>query len=184
MENYYLLAIICCLLLFITVVLYLAGHGKKTMHLETPPPKVRNLKLREYCYDNLSFNLLLQKLKKVNVYNPDKRKVNAMDAWFKEATPQLMHDGDCLAYINSYGYLERTFWNNIAELGINPEQDKAFQQMIFSVNNHGLNNFCNLPFGYARRYKLLPEVETIIKTDPRLNAAKRVYELAYKPRKD
>jgi len=156
--------------------------------VKTETKATKDLMLKEYsCYELSSanrFNDLLSKLKKVNLYNPQKRAANEMDDWFKKVTPQLMHDGSCLAYINNYGYLEDSFWVNIANLGLKPEQDKEFQQILFSVRKtscgYWMPNFRNLSFNYGKRYKLLPEIEHIVNTDSCFTTLKETYEFARK----
>lgn len=131
MENYYLLVAICCLLPFIVGGIIFGSKDKKME--QSPKPrmssapvrqKLEDLMFREYSYPlGETGNRLLRKLKE---HCDD-------DAWFLEATPQLMHDGDCLAYINDYEKLRIRFWENIQKLGIHADRDEHFQRLVFSV---------------------------------------------------
>jgi len=130
MENYYLLVAICCLLPFIVGGIIFGSKDKK---MEQSPKlrmssaqvgqKPEDLMFREYSSDVFG-NHLLQKLKK---HCDD-------DAWFLEATPQLMHDGDCLAYINEHEHLAAMFWENIQKLRIHADRDERFQRLVFSIH--------------------------------------------------
>ncbi len=129
MENYYLLVAICCLLPFIIGGIIFGSKDKKMeqspklrMSSAQVSQKPEDLMFCEYRSDVIG-NHLLQKLKK---HYDD-------DAWFLEATPQLMHDGDCLAYINDYLNLKIRFWENIQKLGIHADRDEHFQRLVFSV---------------------------------------------------
>jgi len=193
MEHYYLLIITCCLLPFITSVLWLARQDETSARQVETEIKIspvsqttENLMFKEYYFDEFSsfnrFNSLLAKLKKVNLYNPRTRAADKMDDWFKEVTPQLMHDGSCLAYINHYGHLEDSFWLNMTNLGLKPEQDRKFQQLLISISKTGwgvwIENFDNLLFHFGKNYQLLPEVESILQADSRFALPKRTYEFA------
>jgi hypothetical protein len=155
-----------------------------------------DIMLREYyyafCSKATSADTLLAMLKKVNVYNPKTRQPDEMDEWFRKATPLLMHNGNCLLYINNYGYLEDTFWKNVSELNLHPEQDKIFQQLLFSCHYVDIwgcwyNNFNNMLYHFGYNYNILPEIEDRINSDERLKFAKDVYyrakEYAKKDRK-
>ena len=156
--------------------------------IKTSPffPTAEDFMFREYDYDAFelshSLNSLLSILKKVNFYDPQTRAIDAMDVWFKQATHQLMHEGKCLAYIEHYGHLEDTFWLNMAELNLRPEQDETFQKLLISCykTSWGIwtRNFSNLLWHFGRNYQLLPEVEKILNTDSRLKDALRTYNSA------
>ncbi len=188
MEHYYLLIVICCFLPFILGGIWFARHDCSKIPREikksATSPRAEDEMLKEYYYDEFSthYNGLLSKLKKVNLYDPRIRIADEMDVWFKTMTRELMHDGNCLAYINHYGHLEDTFWKNIQELNISPEQDEKFQRLIVSVYKTDwgvwIRNFCNLPFNYGQRYKLSPNVEKILNNDSRFQDVKQTYELA------
>ncbi len=130
MENYYLLVAICCLLPFIVGGIIFGSKDKK---MEQSPKlrissaqvgqKPEDLMFREYSSDVFGNHLL----KKLIMYCDD-------DAWFLEATPQLMHDGDCLAYINEHEHLEAMFWENIQKLRIYADRDERFQRLVFSIH--------------------------------------------------
>ena len=198
MENYYLLAVICCFSPFIIGGFWFALHDTEQMKREKTEfnsalalPAIEDFMFQEYSYwgfetSNL-FNKLLTKLKEVNVYDPRTRLVDGMDIWFKQVTPQLMHDGKCLGYIEHYGYLEDTFWKNIEKCGLHPEQDKRFQQLLISVNKSSwgflVNNFDNMLFHFGQHFELLPEIENILRTDARFWRPKDVYDLARKHKK-
>lgn len=130
MENYYLLVAICCLLPFIVGGIIFGSKDKKMeqspklrMSSAQVSKKPEDLMFREYSSDVFG-NHLLQKLKK---HCDD-------DAWFLEATPQLMHDGDCLAYINEHKHLAAMFWENIQKLRIYADRDERFQRLVFSIH--------------------------------------------------
>ena len=193
MELHYLLAVICCFVPFIIGGIWFARHDtQKVSPIRSVPvslpviPGCEDLMLKEYCFDEFSsfnrFNSLLAKLKKVNLYNPRTRAADKMDNWFKEATPQLMHDGNCLAYINHYGHIEDSFWLNMANLGLKPEQDRKFQQLLISISKTGwgvwIENFNNLLFHFGKNYQLLPEVENVLNADSRFAIPKQTYEFA------
>ena len=200
MENY-LLAVICCLLPFIIGGIWFAVHDTERMQLPEPEvikspivPEVEDLMLKCYFYSDFDFNpfsSLLEKLKKVNLYDPKTRPFDHMDEWFKGATPKLMHDGKCLAYIDHYGYLEDTLWKNIKELNLQPQTDVKFQKILVSVHKTDwgiwIKNFNNLLFHYGELYELLPEIENIINSDSRFKYVRQTYNLAreyagsYKP---
>ena len=140
MENYYLLVAICCLLPFIVGGIIFGSKDKKMeqspkLRMSSAPvsQKMEDLMFREYSYPlGETGNRLLRKLKE---HCDD-------DAWFLEATPQLMHDGDCLAYINDYEKLRTRFWENIQKLGIHADRDERFQRLVFSVyqSKYGLEH--------------------------------------------
>ncbi len=197
MENYYLLAVMCCLLPFVLGGFWFAWHDN--VSVQQKKNKIAGIQLspvlssvgmmyREYSYDLYDLDVfpdpLLSRLKKVNLYNPAERVPDMMDVWFKKATPKLMHDGKCLAYINHYGHIEDTFWKNVVELNLHPEADKEFQQLVVSCyrTNWGIwhNNFDNLLYHFGKRYSLLPEIEIVLKEDKRLCLAKETYYLARK----
>ena len=131
MENYYLLVAICCLLPFIVGGIIFGSKDKKMeqspkLRMSSAPvsQKMEDLMFREYSYPlGETGNRLLRKLKE---HCDD-------DAWFLEATPQLMHDGDCLAYINENKHLEAMFWENIQKLRIYADRDERFQRLVFSI---------------------------------------------------
>jgi hypothetical protein len=157
MENYYLLVAICCLLPFIVGGIIFGSKDKK---MEQSPKlrissaqvgqKPEDLMFREYSSDVIG-NHLLKKLKK---HCDD-------DAWFLEATPQLMHDGDCLAYINDYEKLRTRFWENIQKLRIYADRDERFQRLVFSIYqtkygwepNFLPSSFCFFGHSYAKRFE-------------------------------
>lgn len=193
MENSYLFAVICCLLPFVIGGIWFAVHDNnpecqtKPEMIQTPVVQgAEDVMLREYYYGIGKLfspsNYLLKELEKVNVYDPRNRCADYMDEWFKNATPKLMHDGVCLAYINNHGHLEDAFWKNIEMCGLNPEQDKKFQQLLISVYKTSwgiwLRNYSNLLFSYGMRYKLLPEIEDILNTDARFGDSKQSYNFA------
>jgi len=193
MEHYYLFSVICCLLPFIAGGIWFAWHDDEPVHQMTAEAKVfpvsqaaEDLMLKEYYFDEFSlfnrFNSLLIKLKEVNLYDPQTRPADKMDDWFKKVTSQLMHDGSCLAYINHYGHLEDSFWLNIANLGLKPEQDRKFQQLLISINKTSwgiwIENFGNLLFHFGKNYQLLPEVESILQADSRFATPKQIYKFA------
>ena len=192
MVQYYLLAAICCVLLLIAIKIWVVLRARRSV-IETNDEEnsfilsraERDIMLRKYDYDPYNTAIfpdtLLEMLKKVNRLNPNTRQLDAMDEWFKRATPKLMHNGKCLSYIDHYGHLEDMFWKNVSELNLHPEQDKKFQMLLFSchyVSNFGYwhNNFSNMLFHFGGSYgTLLPEVEEVINKDNRLKAAKGIY---------
>ena len=190
MEILYLLIVIVGAWCVIRIIKHfesknsLLRNGKKS----SPSPAFQSpedFMLRRYSYcapeASASSDPLLQNLAKVNKYNPSTRLMDEMDYWFQNATPRLMHRGNCLALINSYGYIEETFWQNIQKLGLNPEKDAFFQKLLISVHNVNSiwnKNFGNLLFSFGIRYELLPEVEKILREDPRFESAKNTYDLA------
>lgn len=193
MENY-LLAVICCLLPFIIGGIWFAVHDTERMQLPEPEvikspivPEVEGFMLKCYFYSDFDFNpfnSLLEKLKKVNLYDPKTRPFDHMDEWFNGATQKLMHDGKCLAYIDRYGYLEDTLWKNIKELNLQPQTDVKFQKILVSVHKTDwgiwIKNFNNLLFHYGELYELLPEIENIINSDSRFKYVRQTYNLARK----
>ena len=156
MENYFLLAAICC---FVPVSIWFVCLmvRKKVKKVQTfrtkenvKPEINKKIIFKEYRYDFLlPENGLLNSLRKVDVRDPQTRPQEENDVWFKAATPDLMHDGNCLAYIDHYGYLTDTFFQNIKELGLKPEEDLIFQELLISVYladciNVYFSNYTNL----------------------------------------
>ena len=189
MEHYYLLVVICCLSPFIIGGVFFSLHDKKREQSPKPGmssasvcPQTEKLMFREYSFSGRLDNRLLRELKKVNLYDPRTRVADEMDDWFKNVTSQLMHDGSCLAYINHYGHLEDSFWLNVASLGLKPEQDRKFQQLLISINKTGCGvwteNFNNLLFHFGMHYQLLPEVESVLRADSRFATPKQIYKFA------
>ena len=193
MENYYFFAVVFCLLPFVIGGIWRALHDTEPIRLPSPQNahslpllKARDFMLREYYYDTLLhpkvYSSLLVNLKKVNKYDPENRAHDRMDDWYKDNTRLLMHNGHCLAYINSFGHLESTFWKNIEELNLKPEQDIDFQRLLVSVHITNweiwMRNYNNLLFNYSLRYKFLPEIEEILKKDSRFETSRQSYEFA------
>jgi len=194
MENYYLFVVFCCFLPFIGGGIYFALHDKE--QLQNVEPRMRpfpffrtaeDFMIRGYYYRDLDFSYhsdgLLERLEKVNCYDPRNREPDKMDKWFKNATRKLMHDGYCLSYIDYHGHLSSTFWKNMSELGIKPEEDEKFQCLLVSVSkpSWGLRtkNFGNLLYHYASHYELLPFVTELVMTDDRFADSRRLYEFAH-----
>ena len=192
MENYYLLAVICCLSPFIVGGILFAFNDHEKVQLTQPNSTfapviqgVEDLMLKEYYYSDVlnthTFNRLLSKLKKVNRYDPTTRRQDEMDICFKQATRDLCHDGVCLAYIDHYGYITDTFFKNLIELDLKPDQDVKFQKLLISTNNKSgfyAQNYTNLLFIYGRHWTLLPEIENILNTDPRFKEALQTYNFS------
>ena len=191
MEKYYLLAAICCVLLLIAIKIWVVLRARRSV-IETKDEEnssmssltERDIMLREYDYDPYNTAIfpdtLLEMLKKVNRLNPNTRQFDAMDEWFKRATPKLMHNGKCLSYIDHYGHLEDMFWKNVSELNLHPEQDKIFQQLLFSCHYVDIlgcwdNNFNNMLYHFGYNYDILPEIEDRINSDERLKLSKETY---------
>ena len=192
MENYFI-AVLICLLPFVIGGIWYALHDSVSLKLPTPQktlsppsPKAKDFMLREYYYDRFShpkvYSSLLVNLKNVNKYDPETREHDKMDDWFRKNTRLLMHNGYCLAYINSYGHLESTFWKNIEELNLHPEQDIVFQKFLVSVHITNweiwMRNYNNLLFNYSLRYTLLPEIEDVLKKDARFETSLQSYKFA------
>ncbi len=185
---------IACLLLFMALGIIRCASSickkqKITRTEDTSAPvlePVKGVMFCKYSYANPSGNDLLSNLMKVNLSSPNTRPFDEHDKWFKEATPLLMHDGECLAYLNHYGYIADTFWKNIAELDLHPEEDKEFQQLLVSCyktewgGKVWWENFRNLLYIFGGGYRLLPEIENILDTDSRLAEAKDTYDRARK----
>ena len=141
------------------------------------------LMVHKYWYTNPQ-NALLSKLEKVDTLEPEMRAINYMDHWYKRNTELLMHDGECLAYINHYGHLGDTFWKNINSKGIKPQKDEKFQRLLVSVyynayTNAYCENFSNLLFRYAKYWSLMPKVRHILETDERFASTKDTYEFGH-----
>jgi len=193
MNSYYLPVVIIGLMLICIGAVFLIKRRKKKPSLEQVQPKKltyprrKNKSLvRYYSYDSNSnsFNSLLMKLKDVSLYEPHMRPTNEMDRWFKENTHSISHNGSCLSYLNKYRVLHMTFWKNVKELGLKPDKDEKFQRLLISVypQSGGLycENFRYLLFHYAKQYKLLPQVEEILKTDSRFKDPLVTYQFARK----
>ena len=190
MNNYYFYLIMffyCSLPFIICVAWYYALKNCKSGKKPAPNPvDVNSILFKEYRFLGLSanFNSLLTNLKLVKTKDPAKRKTNKADDWFKCYTPEISHDGMCLAYINYHNALEDTFWKNMIDSGMNPEEDEEFQYLLISA--HPLSrgvwgvNFYNLLGSFGKRWKLLPKVEELLNTDPRLDYSSQVYRLARK----
>lgn len=186
METYYFLAVICCLVPFIIGGIWFAMHDLEKSQIPTfssvkvTPQNPEEIMVKGYSYINHE-NALLHKLEQVNTYSPDFRTPNTMDHWFKRHTGLLCHDGECLAYINRFGHIEDTFWKNIEELGLKPEENEKFQRLLISISYSKYTekyhpNFRNLLFNYGKRYKLMPKILKILDNDPRFAHAKETYE--------
>lgn len=180
MDNFYVWIVIGCLLIFLAVMCLFAPKPEKEVSRHAIVSKI--FKKYSYIPDTHDDPLFIN-LTKVNTLDPQKRPPNKMDKWFYDHTLQLMHSGECLAYINHYGYLEETFWKNIEKSGFNPETDKTFQYLLISVSKYSwgvwLVNFSNLLFHFGMHYQFLHEVKNVLKTDSRLESSKDVYDSAH-----
>ncbi len=193
MEIYYLWAVACCLMPFIGGGVWFALRDNKKP-VEKSPSLVSSQpsKSSSEDYERMMIHyyspygdgsLLREKLENVDTLNPRKRIANAWDHWFRHHTADFCHDGECLAHINHYGHIEDSFWKNMKELGINPEQDEVFQRLLISVqyNNYCdryFRNFSNLLFHFAQHWTLMPKIQQILDTDERFSDAKNTYEFS------
>lgn len=181
-------------LAFFLVIFFLARHEiscyrarKKILHVPIAPSDKDNDE-KEEIQGNIvikSFyaehSALRDKLEHVNLLDPQKRKQDPWDIWFKQNTKRLCHDGACLAHISRYGHIEDTFFKNIARLELDVAHDSEFQRLLISVSYNSYAgeyypNFRNLLFTYARHYDLLPEILEVLDKDERFANAKEVYE--------
>ena len=94
-------------------------------------------------------------------------------------------EGDCLSYIDHYGHLTETFLKNIKDLGLKPEEDLIFQELLISVfpleyGGKFYSNYTNILYLFILKMRchLLPEIEDILNRDERLADSKEIYELA------
>lgn len=193
MEIYYLLAVICCLTPFIGGGIWFALRCDKESDEKSPVPSLTS-KFSFEDYESIMIHYyspyggnssLREKLENVNPLASNRRAINAWDHWFRRHTADCYHDGDCLAYINHYGYIEDTFWKNIDELGLKPEKDLKFQLLLISVYYNEYieqyyKNFSNLLFNFGKHYQLMPEVQNILNNDQRFAQSKKTYEFARK----
>lgn len=188
MEHYYYLGVaVCCATIIIGSIIWVKVCERKRVKYENSASSAYSEKscgvVESFSFDKCfnPFNMLLWDLHKVNVYNPRLRKPEENDKWFREHTCRLMHDGACLAYINHYGHLEETFWKNIEELGLKPEEDVKFQCLLISIDSvNYFPNFPNLLYHYIQHWNLLPNVKSVMDVDSRFENLRTRYILSKK----
>lgn len=98
---------------------------------------------------------ILRVLKKVDLTDPRKRKLNEYDTWFVNHVEDFCRYKKAIEYIDYYGHLEDTFWANVK----NPDKNVRLQKNILRINGGSHNMLCY----FAKRYQLLPKVKMWLK---------------------
>jgi len=185
MEDFWIWLGICALLL---AALYRLSRmkrrhkkkSKKTPLQDTPSPDEQTNEIIKnyYLFDD---SPLMRKLQRVKSTDPDKRRPDRHDKWFKEHIQELCHNGYCLGYIDTSAYRARLFWKTIDELQPEICQDLQFQRLLISLQGKGgfgtyFPNFSSMLFTYATRCPLLPELVKVLETDERFKRSREYYE--------
>lgn len=134
------------------------------------------------CDSHITEQKVLKVLENVSVIDPKKRKPDIWDEEFIRLVPVLHHYDKALEMLNKYGWLSKTYFENLKDADKNVALQRTFcriRKNAYQYPSCSPYSACygNLLYGFLEHWDLLPEIKEEIFDDPDFEPVVKIYEL-------